>query len=819
MRPFAAIRPTSHRWLLAAAFLVTAAVYWPGLSGGYLFDDYPNIVDNHGVQPHDASLPSLVRAALSSPSSEFKRPLASLSFAANYLATGLDPYWMKLTNLVIHLLNGLLVFLLARALLLTATLVPPDPSPVGAHPVRDGSCRNVREEHSRTGCAPTGLNQRDGIVAALIAAGWLLLPINLTGVLYVVQRMESMANLFVLAGLIGYVAGRRRMLGIGLQEKPPLPTSPCKQGEEKARDTADLTPFPASRGATPGFATSPASTEAAPDFAPSPASSNAASDFAPSPARRGGLGWGRFWRWGRFSPNTRGFILCLVSVTVPTVLGILAKETAVMLPLYALLIEWAVFRFKSVPRCEVSEKDSPKSDSRASRLKPLPQDAHQQRVDRRVMALFLVVLALPMVLGLAWLLPGILQPETWATRDFTLGTRLLSEARIVVDYIVWTLLPTPHALSFYHDDFPISTGLLAPWTTLASIVLLAALVALMLWLRPRRPLAALGIALFLGCQLLTGTILPLELIYEHRNYFASFGLMLAVIPLLAAPSRFSVGATSVAMPFVVPRQSIATEVAPTDEAMAHDALPFALPRHVLLAGLLLSWAALTALTAYAWGNPLRLAADLAARAPQSPRAEYELGRTYIVYSHYDPNSPFTRLAYAPLEKAATLPDASILPEQALIFMNARMHLPIKDAWWDSLIAKLTARKSTVQDESSLAALTQCAHEHHCDLPKARMLEAFMAALSHPDPDARLLAMYGDYAWNVLEDHQLGLRMTQQAVKVSPDEPAYQITLIRMLAAQGRTAEAEQALHQLATLNYGDRLDHSLAELRKLPGLR
>jgi len=731
-------------WLLLVATIMTMAVYWPGLSGGYLFDDYPNIVDNHGVQPHDASLPSLVRAALSSPASEFKRPLASLSFAANYLATGLDPYWMKLTNLVIHLLNGLLVFLLARALLLC----------VGAHPVRDGF--SSIEEHSRTGCAPTGMNPRAGIVAALIAAGWLLLPINLTGVLYVVQRMESMANLFVLAGLIGYVAGRRRMFGL---------------------------------------ATS-----------------------APSAEREGGL------RRGRLPAASGGFLLCLVSVTVPAAVGILAKETAVMLPLYALLIEWAVFRFRSAPRSEVPEKDLPKFDARASRLKPLPQNTREEQLDRRVIALFLVVLVLPMVFGLAWLLPGILQPETWATRDFTLGTRLLSEARIVTDYVVWTLLPTPHALSFYHDDFPISTGLLAPWTTLASIVFLAMLIALMLWLRSRRPLAALGIALFLGCQLLTGTIIPLELIYEHRNYFASFGLLLAVVPLLAAPSRFSVGATSVAMLCGDTAKGIATEVAPTeaaltDRATAHDALPFALPRYVLLAGLLLSWTALTALTAYAWGNPLRLAEDLAARAPQSPRAEYELGRTYIVYSHYDPSSVFTRLAYAPLEKAAALPDASILPEQALIFMNARMHLPIKDAWWDSLIAKLTARKSTVQDESSLAALTQCAHEHRCDLPKGRMVEAFMAALSHPDPDARLLATYGDYAWNVLEDHQLGLRMTREAVKVSPDEPAYQITLIRMLVAQGQQAEAKTAIKQLESLNIGGRLDSSLRGLRALPGFR
>src|SRR5690348_10065803 len=116
---FAALaRLTGRPWLLLLiAMAVSVAVYAPGLRGGWLFDDYPNIVDNPGVQPHDASLGSLVRAALSSPSSQFKRPLASLSFAANYLVTGLDPYWMKFTNLVIHLLNGVAAFLLASALL------------------------------------------------------------------------------------------------------------------------------------------------------------------------------------------------------------------------------------------------------------------------------------------------------------------------------------------------------------------------------------------------------------------------------------------------------------------------------------------------------------------------------------------------------------------------------------------------------------------------------------------------------------------------------------------------------------------------------
>lgn len=646
------VRSSSGWWWLLAFLLITCAVYMPGLHGGFLFDDYPNIVDNHGVQPIDARWGTLVRAALSSPSSEFKRPLASLSFALNYLAAGLDPYWMKLTNLVIHLFNGVLLFLLARALL-------------------------------RATAKETLTSQAS--LAAWIAGGWMLLPINLTAVLYVVQRMESMANAFVLLGLLGYVAGRQRMLA----------------------------------------------------------------------GRSGGLPLG------------------LASVIACTGLGLLAKETAVMLPLYAFLAEWIVFRFAK------------------------PGAGHgtvgKTAKDRRVLGFFLIVLVLPMIAGLTWLLPGLLKPATWATRDFTLGTRLLSEARIVVDYIAWTLLPTPHALSFYHDDFRISTGLLSPWTTLASVTVLVAMAAGVFAWRRRHPLVALGLALYLGCHLLTGTILPLELIYEHRNYFASFGLLLALFPLLSAP-----------------RGPVAADPGTTASG-APAGLPLALARHTLLVGLLALWTLQTALTAYAWGNPLRLAEDLAARAPDSPRAQYELGRTYIIYSHYDPNSIFTRMAYAPLERAMNLPESSILPQQALIFMNARMHLPLKDAWWDSMIAKLKARKPTVQDESSLAALTHCAREGSCVLPPEKMTEAYLAALSHPLPSARLLAGYSDYAWNILDDKPLGLSMAEAAVSADPNEPAYQVTLIRMLLAAGQWSRARSAIQALGHLNFGgsmaDTIDH------------
>lgn len=635
---------------MALALLLATLIYWPGLHGGWLFDDYPNIVDNKGIQPQSANLPSLITAALSSPASELKRPLASLSFATNFLLTGLNPFWMKLSNLVIHLINGVLLFLLARSL-------------------------TRLTEHQPFG-------NTDDVFAALVAGCWLLLPINLTGVLYVVQRMESLANLFVLLGLLGYIAGRNRM-----------------------RHESDT--------------------------------------------QLAGLG------------------ISASSLIVGTLFGLMAKETAVMLPLYAFLIESLLLGFRS---------------------------RKTKNLDRRIVVLFALTLFVPMILGAAWLAPTLMRPEAWATRDFNVWTRLLTEARVVVDYLIWTVLPLPSYLSFYHDDYIVSTGLLSPASTAASLCILVALIGWMTWLRKRRPLAALGIALFLGAQLLTATILPLELVYEHRNYFASFGLLMTLVDLLYL--RTAANTT----------MSLATR-----DRHPWRAINTRLTLLALLA-LALWWTIATAVTAYAWGDSLRLSVELANRGPDSPRAQYELGRTYIIYSGYDPNSPYTTLAYAPLERAARIPTSSILPLQALIFMNARMHLPLEPSWWDTMTAKLKERRPGVQDESSLAALTHCAIDKLCDLPPEDMTRAFQAALSHSDPTARLLSMYGEYAWNVLGDRDLGLAMARRASEGAPHESAYLMTLIKMEIATGHLDCAQEDLLRLRKLSIGGSLDSSIEQL-------
>ncbi|WP_019570963.1 lipopolysaccharide assembly protein LapB [Thioalkalivibrio sp. ALE11] len=174
--------------LLVALLAAVALVYAPGSTGGYVFDDMPNIVDNTALEMDHLSWSELRAAAFSADSGRLNRPIAMGSFALERYFFGLDPFPMKITNVVIHLINTLLVF--ALALLVARRL---------EHRLTE------RRGHGLSLVVPLPM------FALAVAAAWALAPINLTGVLYVVQRMEALATLFMLAGLIAYILGRRRI--------------------------------------------------------------------------------------------------------------------------------------------------------------------------------------------------------------------------------------------------------------------------------------------------------------------------------------------------------------------------------------------------------------------------------------------------------------------------------------------------------------------------------------------------------------------------------------------------------------------------------
>ena len=382
-----ALRSKTHfRTCWLALLLLTIALYLPGLRGYYEFDDYPNIVDNDALHVTTLDPAAWITAMWASPASDLQRPLASLSFAANFYFTGPDPRPMKATNLAIHLVNGCL--LLALLLLL------------------------VRRGADGTRRAPAAA-LRDEWLALLVTGIWLLHPINLTAVLFVVQRMESLAQTFVLLGLLLYVQAR-------------------------IRQQTD----------------------------------------------RSGSAW-RLW----------------IGVPACTLLGIAAKESAALMPLYALILEATVL-------------------------------FDWRRRGGALLAFYAAFLVVPALLGLAWMVPHALAPDAYAQRAFTLQQRLLSEPRVLLDYVTWILVPLPKFFSFFRDDYGFSKDLWHPWTTVPAMLLIAALIGAAFAVRARRPLVALGILWFFAAHALTASFFPLELVFEHRNYFASIGVLLAAADLV-----------------------------------------------------------------------------------------------------------------------------------------------------------------------------------------------------------------------------------------------------------------------------------------------
>ena len=186
--------------LVALVLVISAAVYLPGISGPYVFDDRQNLLQNSFLRIDSLEPEALRRASFSLASGPLLRPLSMLSFALNYYFAGsfdqTTPF--KLTNLAIHVINGLLIFWLMRLIFARLSHMGGTSDPV----------------------VFAGLTKNESLAAAVTLL-WVVHPINLTSVLYIVQRMASLSALFTLLGLIVYLKGRNllvagRATGIGL---------------------------------------------------------------------------------------------------------------------------------------------------------------------------------------------------------------------------------------------------------------------------------------------------------------------------------------------------------------------------------------------------------------------------------------------------------------------------------------------------------------------------------------------------------------------------------------------------------------------------
>ena len=158
------------------AALVACLPFIAGVRGDFVFDDIPNIVDNTAVHLTTLNVDSVSRVAAASQLSGSSRLLPTLTFALDYWrGGGADPATFKTTNLLIHATTVLaLAGLLWKLLLLSGV---------------EG--------------------KRAQWFALALALAWGIHPLQVSAVLYSVQRLQTMGTLFLVLALSTYVQARK----------------------------------------------------------------------------------------------------------------------------------------------------------------------------------------------------------------------------------------------------------------------------------------------------------------------------------------------------------------------------------------------------------------------------------------------------------------------------------------------------------------------------------------------------------------------------------------------------------------------------------
>ncbi|MEM6580349.1 MAG: hypothetical protein AAF699_03710 [Pseudomonadota bacterium] len=357
---------------------LTAWIYWPGQAGPALLDDATSVQVIGDVSAKPELALDYIRGDSSGP---LGRPVSIASFVLEKIYLGDSLEVSKRFNIVLHLINGcLVVWLIALLLRYIAT------------PCYFG-------------------------IALAVGALWLLSPIQVSTVLYIVQRMAMLTTTFMLLCCISFVYFRLAL----------------------AKDVISI-------------------------------------------------GW-------------------LIAAVFSFLLALFAKENAVVVIPILVLMEALWFQFR---------------------------DDNGQTIlwlKRATISTVCVGAA-----ALALLFDYDVITASYAHRYFDFHERLFTQSRILWDYVGQLYAPDILSMGVYHDDYLLSTSWTQPASTLLALTAwaLVFLVSAMSLRWKSGRYAVFCLLWFLVGHSVESTVLPLELYFEHRNYFPAIGLYLVIGLLLAA---------------------------------------------------------------------------------------------------------------------------------------------------------------------------------------------------------------------------------------------------------------------------------------------
>jgi len=371
---------------LSALLVAIVLVFYPALYGPLLLDDAGSVTTS---KISELSAAEIKRVATSNSSGIFGRPIPVITFALNIHFWPENDFVLKLTNLLIHMVNTVLVFFLSKIIF-----------------------SNILISKSH----------RQVTLLALTATSiWAIHPLQVSTIMYVVQRMTLLMTTFTLISVLSYIYFRKH------------------------------------------------------------------------------------------TPATyKGLVLAASLVLISAILACLCKENGVLVFGYLFLLELTILQ------------RSDNQFSKTSRFSALP----------------IICCYTPILIGIVG---SVLLFDRltigYMTRDFDLYQRLITQAGVVVMYFKMIALPNINDMFFYHDNHPIASTFNLKYSIYIGLITISAIIAILA--NRKMPLFTIGIGIFLISHIVESSFIPLELVFEHRNYLAILGIAVLAVTAISYMIQFT----------------------------------------------------------------------------------------------------------------------------------------------------------------------------------------------------------------------------------------------------------------------------------------
>jgi tetratricopeptide (TPR) repeat protein len=195
--------------------------------------------------------------------------------------------------------------------------------------------------------------------------------------------------------------------------------------------------------------------------------------------------------------SNKGIVIISAAVIIGAFFGTLAKENAILLCLYIITFEITLFR------------------------------KHGFKHKTLWSCLFLYI---PLLTLLAYLIyrsfPYLL--NDYPIRTFSAYERLITEFRVITEYISLIIIPRPNQFGLFHTDFLASTSFFN-FPIILSFLFISSLLGAGIYFRKSLPKLSLGILFFFSAHALESTFVNLEIYFEHRNYVAILGIIILLL--------------------------------------------------------------------------------------------------------------------------------------------------------------------------------------------------------------------------------------------------------------------------------------------------